>query len=263
MEGSSVVVQDNPDQACHQQKSNKAFGSDRVAQSVWYRSYDLRYEADLISRCFLSGSRVLDLGCGYGRTTVSLKRLGYEVIGTDVVERMIEEARSAHPDMDYRIMDACAIAFPDSSFDHVLFSFNGIDCILPESRRLTAMREIFRVLKPGGTALLSSHNWLPYLLIPSHLKNGKWLSWFRQGVLSRRWYSAGVEDLPFDCYISTPWRTLRQLREVGFEQVRIASGQRPLPRFLQRATLLTLCVDLWPHFIAKKHGSGITEAAHR
>lgn len=236
----------------HQQKSNAAFASDRVAKSSWYRAYDLRYEEDVVSRYFLPGRRVLDLGCGYGRTTVSLKNLGYDVIGADIVERMIETARANHPDMDYRVMDSCALQFLDGSFDYVLFSFNGIDCILPEPRRLLAMKEILRVLKPGGTFIFSSHNWLPYLMMPSHWKGGRIFSFFKNGALSRRWYEGGVENMPFDCYISTPFRTMEQLRSLRFEDVQVVPVRRSRRWFFRNYSLSVICTDLWPHFVAKK-----------
>jgi len=238
----------------HQQKSNEAFASDEVAQSTWYRTYDLRYEEDVVTRLFLPGRRVLDLGCGYGRTTVSLHRRGYDVVGADIVERMIQSAREAHPEIDYRVMDACALAFPDAAFDYVLFSFNGIDCILPESRRMQALREIQRILKPGGTLVFSSHNWLPYLCMPRYWNGGRFLSFLRNGVLTRRWYGAGVENVPFDCYISTPQQTLKQLRSLGFHNVQMAPGQRGFRRVLRGWTLPIVCMDLWPHFIARKPG---------
>jgi SAM-dependent methyltransferase len=250
--GAVVLTQKASELEDPQGKSNRAFGSDRVARSVWYRAYDLRYEEALVDRYFVRGRRVLDLGCGYGRTTVSLKRRGYAVVGADIVERMIAEARAAHPDIDYRVMDACAIEFAEATFDYVLFSFNGIDCILPECRRLQAMKEIFRVLKPGGTAILSSHNWLPYLLLPQYWKSGRIVSFLCDGVLARRWYSAGVEDMPFDCYISTPLRTLQQLRATGFDRLEVAAGQHPIPWPFHKAGFLTMCIDLWPHFIARK-----------
>lgn len=237
-----------------QKKSNTAFSSDEVARSTWYRTYDLRYEEDVVSRYFLPGRKVLDLGCGYGRTTVSLKKRGYDVVGADIVERMIEEARKAHPEIDYRVMDACVLQCPDDTFDYVLFSFNGIDCILPESRRLQAMKEIRRVLKPGGAFIFSSHNWLPYLIVPRYWKSGRFVSFLKKGVLSRRWYEAGVENVPFDCYISTPFRTKRQLLSLGFEGVQVVSGLRSRRWFLEKYSLPVMYVDLCPHFVATKQG---------
>lgn len=246
------VMPDQCEKIDHQEKSNAAFASDEVAESVWYRTYDLRYEEDAVVRSFAKGMRVLDLGCGYGRTTVTLRKLGYEVVGADIVPRMIEGARVAHPDIEYRVMDACALDCSDRSFDCVLFSFNGIDCILPESRRLLAMKEILRVLKPGGRVILSSHSWIPYLLHPRHWASGRFLSLFRSGALRRRWYQAGVENVGFDCYISTPFRTVRQLKSVGFQNVRIIAGRCKTFQAICGLPLVVMWRDLWPHFLAER-----------
>ena len=249
-----IVVLDQPKETDHQGKNNAAFSSDEVARSAWYRIYDLRYEEDAVLSYFLPGKKVLDLGCGYGRTTVALRDRGYDVVGTDIVPRMIEGARAAHPEIEYRVMDACALDCSDRSFDYVLFSFNGIDCILPESRRLLAMKEILRVLKPGGRVILSSHSWFPYLLHPRHWASGRFLSLLRSGSLARRWFLGGVENVSFDCYIGTPFRTVRQLKSVGFHNVRIVAGRRRSLQAVGGLALMVLWRDLWPHFVAEKPG---------
>jgi ubiquinone/menaquinone biosynthesis C-methylase UbiE len=113
----------------------------------------------LITRYFSNkNAKILDIGCGLGRTTQPLSDMGFEVIGIDVSEAMINKARAKFPTIDFRIGDAYDLPFRDEAFEYTLFSFNGIDHIHPERRRIQALREIHRVLKPGGLFLFSSHN---------------------------------------------------------------------------------------------------------
>jgi len=49
---------------------------------------------------------------------------------------------------------------PDASLDAAIFSYNGIDCIYPLAARIRCMREVHRVLRPGGCFMLSSHNYI-------------------------------------------------------------------------------------------------------
>lgn len=54
------------------------------------------------------GSFVLDLGCGNGAITQKLKEKGFRVLGIDASESMLEKAKALHPDLDFRLDDACA-----------------------------------------------------------------------------------------------------------------------------------------------------------
>ncbi len=116
-------------------------------------------EQELILEFFPSPpARILDLGCGNGRTTVPLHRLGYEMVGLDLYAPLVQIAAGRWPDIRFVVGDACRLEFPDDSFDGVLFSWNGLDCIPSIRGRCQALREIHRVLRPRGRFLFSSHN---------------------------------------------------------------------------------------------------------
>ena len=55
------------------------------------------------------------------------------------------------------------LKYKDERFDIVFFSFNGLDYVYPEGRRVVALKEIERVLKKGGYFIYSSHNPLSLL----------------------------------------------------------------------------------------------------
>jgi SAM-dependent methyltransferase len=103
-------------------------------------------------------ARILDLGVGCGRTSPALLELSRHYVGVDYSPEMIACARRHSPHVDYRVGDARNLEFADASFDLVVFSFNGLDYVDTREDRLRALRELRRVLVPGGTLLFSSHN---------------------------------------------------------------------------------------------------------
>ncbi len=100
----------------------------------------------------LMGKRILDAGCGSGFSTALLARRlrPGRLVGFDLMPEQIERARARCPGAELRVGDITAIAEPDGSFDAV-FVF-GILHHVPEWRE--ALREIHRVLAPGGVLLV-------------------------------------------------------------------------------------------------------------
>jgi SAM-dependent methyltransferase len=94
----------------------------------------------------------LDVGCGEGRFCRMLKAAGVRVTGIDPTVRLLETARQRDPGGDYRFGRAEQLEFAASSFDLVVSYITLID--MKDFR--TAIREMARVLKPGGSLLIAN-----------------------------------------------------------------------------------------------------------
>lgn len=97
--------------------------------------------------------RVLDAGCGTGRTIPYLASLGVvDVVGTDLSPAMVERARAAHPELAFHAAPLAAQPFDDGTFDGVLAWYSIIHT--QPGDLVAVAREFRRVLRPGGVALL-------------------------------------------------------------------------------------------------------------
>jgi SAM-dependent methyltransferase len=92
------------------------------------------------------GRRTLDLGCGEGRLSRDLKRLGHTAVGVDRSPTMLAAARSADPTIELHEADAAALPFEEASFDLVIafMSLQDIEDLAG------AVAEAGRVLGPRG-----------------------------------------------------------------------------------------------------------------
>jgi len=97
----------------------------------------------------VQGKRALDFGCGTGRSTRFLRKLGFEVVGADIAEQMIALARKRDPDGDYRLIaDGNLGGFEAGTHDLVLsaFTFDNV----PTKEKVRLFASLNRLLKPGG-----------------------------------------------------------------------------------------------------------------
>jgi ubiquinone/menaquinone biosynthesis C-methylase UbiE len=147
--------------------------------------------------------RVLDVGCGPGVLVEHLRRLGCDVWGVDGSVRMIEQAQQNYgrdKRVHFVVGDATALPFADNSFD-ALTCTGVIDRI---DRHEVALREMVRVLQPGGTLLLA----VPNLLSP----NAFWRAYvYNPGVSLFRPLYYWLRRKPRKAYL-TGWARLHMRR---------------------------------------------------
>ena len=98
---------------------------------------------------------VWDLGCGPGQTATYLKGLGIEISGLDLSEKILEQARTIHPEIHFRKGNILELELEDDSIAGVVAFYAIIH--FTEEQVGIAFREIFRVLQPGGLFLFTYH----------------------------------------------------------------------------------------------------------
>jgi SAM-dependent methyltransferase len=122
---------------------------------------DERTEAEVnavVERLGLApGARLLDLCCGQGRHAVPLARLGYRVTGLDLSRHLLARAAglaAAHGEAVGLVeADMRRLPFADASFDAVLNLFNAFGYLEDDAQDELVLREVARVLAPGGRFL--------------------------------------------------------------------------------------------------------------
>lgn len=125
-----------------------------------------KYGRDVLARCTpKADAQVLDVASGPGTLSLLLAPLVAQVTGIDFAEQMVTLARKyvserALTNVDFHVGDAQTLPFPDESFDAAYSMFGLI--FFPDRAR--GLKEIVRVLRPGGTVALTS--WVPFREIP-------------------------------------------------------------------------------------------------
>ena len=100
-------------------------------------------------------SRILDFGCGYGRSLGELSKAGYRnLIGFDFSPAMIAAARARFPEITFQETQSSNIPLPDASVDGALL-FSVLTCVPTDDGQRAIVRELRRVLTPGGLLYIS------------------------------------------------------------------------------------------------------------
>jgi SAM-dependent methyltransferase len=165
------------------------------------------------------GRRTLDAGCGEGRLTRDLSRLGHRVVAVDAAPSMVRYARERDPEGEYHLANAAELPFDADAFDLVVAFMSLQDMDDPEG----AVREAWRVLEPGG-------RFCQALVHP---------------INSGGRFETDAEDAPFvirDSYFERR-RYVDRLERDGLEMT-FTSDHRPLEGWLRPLTDTGLLVEL-------------------
>src|SRR6184192_2886095 len=156
----------------------------------------------MLSRHLAPRMSVLELGCGTGYFTRELARSGAEIIAIDVSPELLNIARAncSAPNVRYEIQNAYDLSYSDAVFDSVVGS-----SVLHHLEIQDALREIYRVLKPGGTICFTEPNMLnPQIAIQKNVP----------------WVKRKLGDSPDETAFFR-WPLRRLLEETGYRDVQI------------------------------------------
>ncbi len=151
---------------------------------------------------YAHGAKALDFGCGTGRSTRFLRKLGFETVGIDISENMIKRARQFDPDGDYRLVSDGSVGESSEVDYNLILSAFTFDNIPTETKKVSLFKALASVLDRNGIMinLVSSpeiymHEWTSFTTrdFPENrnAKNGDVVKIIMKDVEDRR----PVEDI--------------------------------------------------------------------
>src|SRR5262249_33389433 len=145
-----------------QKTSDVQASYDRVADEYVRHIYDeLQHkplDRQLLDRFAdrMRGARVVcDIGCGPGHIARYLQERGVQVCGVDLSPEMVARGRRLNPGIEFRQGDMLALDVEDRTWAGIAAFYAIVN--LPPPDVVPALREMRRVLQPGGLLLLSFH----------------------------------------------------------------------------------------------------------
>lgn len=124
----------------------------------------LAHELPFFEGVFEAGGihRVLDAACGTGHHALALAQRGYEVVGADLSEAMVEQARenaiSAGVDVPFAVAGLGGLHSLGGTFDAAICLGNSLPHLLTEQALADALSDFAAVLRPGGLLVIQNRN---------------------------------------------------------------------------------------------------------
>ena len=181
----------------------------RIAPGWYNYRHRTRFENELgeLARRW-GGGKLVNIGCAHGPDFVPFRQ-GFELYGIDISPKMLEMAQKYAVKFDFRVnlvqADAVHLPYSDGSFDNAIAvaTYHHIE---GEEKRLKALRELHRILKPGGEAFITvwNHRQLRF--------------WLREKEIQLPWRTG--EDTLYRYYYLFSYGEIEKLvKKAGFEVV--------------------------------------------
>jgi len=238
--------------ACGEQLYLRGFGAEEFRKQA-----EIRYELEPFILSFAefeasTGKRVLEIGVGLGADHQRFAEAGAVLSGIDLTNRGVEITRRRFEKLglksDLQVGDAEQLAFPDNTFDSV-YAW-GVVHHSPDTQR--TVREILRVLKPGGEARVMIYH--KYSLVAFML-------WLRYALVAGRPLTSldtvcakYLESPGTKVYSQTSARELfRQFESVSIN-IQLTHGDLLTSRAGQRheGPWLNVARKLWPRWLLRR-----------
>jgi glycine/sarcosine N-methyltransferase len=156
----------------------------------------------LLRRWHPGPADIADVACGIGTQLVGLMRLGYRVTGSDISARAVLRARRECSAVGIRaallVADMRSLPLRDSCADGVVCADNALPHLLADSDAQAALAQMRRVLRPGGTAIVTIRDYDRVLADPPAATLPQVYSSGAERVISFQlwtWREGGIYDL--------------------------------------------------------------------
>jgi SAM-dependent methyltransferase len=176
-------------------------------------SFFMTAKADLLrdllaTRLLVEGKPdALDVGCGVGAFHPAISGMFRRLCGTDVSAASIEEAKRRNPGAEYKTYDGEVLPYDSATFDCAT-AICVMHHVAPE-KWLHFLREIRRVLRPGGLVCVIEHNPFNPLtrLAVARCEFDRDAVLLRAGQTERLMANAGLRDIDTRYFLLLPWAT--------------------------------------------------------
>lgn len=128
----------------------KLLGDIPPAYAKWFN-----YEKDFLRKHIKKHAKVLEVGCGDGRSLTYIKDITKNIVGIDINKKAINYAKKILPELKFQVADGKDLPFEENSFDFVICMTTPANF---GSDRQKFYSEMKRVLKPSGEIIINVFN---------------------------------------------------------------------------------------------------------